>query len=118
MTIHHKKNTPRFWTTTIFSCVPEKVIQIASTFMQHDHTSPEIFSEHLPSSSTVIIPDMAVDDIDEEASTGLGGLILDNSDVELGSDQGLSDISERDINDESRALGMKIGEIPTEYPLN
>jgi len=63
-------------------------IQTASTFIQHDHTSPEILSEHLPSSSTAIIPDMAVDDVDQEASTGLGALILDNTDVELGSHQG------------------------------
>ena len=82
-----------------------------------NHTSPEILSEHLPSSSTVIIPDMAVNAVDQEASTGLGALISDNSDVELGSHQGLSDISERDIDDESRALVLKIGEIPTEYPL-
>ena len=31
--------------------------------------------------------------------------------------EGLSDISEKDVDDESRALGLKIGEIPTEYPL-
>ena len=31
--------------------------------------------------------------------------------------KGPSDISEKDINDESRAPGLKIGEIPTEYPL-
>ena len=81
------KKTPRFWTTTIFNCVPEKSYSTASTFIQHDHTSPEILSEHLPSSSTAIIPDMAVDDVDQEASTGLGALILDNADVELGSHQ-------------------------------
>jgi hypothetical protein len=85
--------------------------------MQHDHTSPEVLSEHLPSSSTAIIPVMAVDDVDQKSSTGLGALISDNSDVKLGSHQRLSDISERDIDDESRALGLKIGEIPTEYPL-
>ena len=86
--------------------------------MQHDYTSPEILSENLPSSSTAIIPDMTVDDVDQEASTGLGALISDNSDVELGSHQVLGDTSERDIDDESRALGLEIiGEIPTEYPL-
>ena len=53
--------------------------------MQHDYTSPEILSENLPSSSTAIIPDMAVDDVDQEASTELGALILNNADVELGS---------------------------------
>ena len=52
------------------------------------HTSPEILSEYLPSSSITIIPDMAVDDVDQEASTGLGALILDNADVELDSHQG------------------------------
>ena len=84
--------------------------------MQHDHASPEIHSEILPSSSTTIIPD--TDDIDQEVSTGLGALILDNSDVELDSHQVLGDVSERDIDDESRALGVEIiGEIPTEYPL-
>ena len=31
--------------------------------------------------------------------------------------KGPSDVSEKDIDDESRALGLKIGEIPTEYPL-
>ena len=31
--------------------------------------------------------------------------------------KGPSDISEKDIDDESRALRLKIGEIPTEYPL-
>ena len=31
--------------------------------------------------------------------------------------KGPSDIGEKDIDDESRALGLKIGEIPTEYPL-
>jgi hypothetical protein len=61
---------------------------------------------------------MSVDDIDQEASTGLGALISDNSDVEFGSHQVLGDIGERDIDDETRALGLKIiGEIPTEYPL-
>ena len=73
--------------------MPEKSFQTASTFIQHDHTSPKILSEHLPSSSTVIILDMAVDDVDQEASTGLG------------------------VDDESRAFRLKIGEIPTEYPL-
>ena len=50
--------------------MPEKSYSTASTFIQHDHTSPEILSEYLPSSSTAIIPDMAVDDVDQEASTG------------------------------------------------
>ena len=72
---------------------------------------------HFQLSATAIIPDMAVDDIDQEASTGLGVLISDNSDVELGSHQVLGDVSERDIDDESRALGLEIiGKIPTEYP--
>ena len=31
--------------------------------------------------------------------------------------KGVSDISEKYIDDESRALGLKIGEIPTEYHL-
>ena len=31
--------------------------------------------------------------------------------------KGPNDISEKDIDDESRALGLEIGEIPTEYPL-
>ena len=86
--------------------------------MQHDYTSPEILSGHLPSSSTVIIPDIAVDDVVQEASTGLGAQISDNSDVELDSHQVLGDISEREIDDESRVLGLEIiGEIPAEYPL-
>ena len=59
---------------------------------------------------------MTVDDVDQEASTGLGALISDNPDVELGSHQVLGDISERDIDDESGALGLEIiSEIPTEH---
>ena len=70
------------------TCVPEKSYSTASTFIQNDHTSPEILSEHLPSFSTAIIPDMAVDDVDQEASTELGALFLNNEDDELGSPQG------------------------------
>ena len=86
--------------------------------MQHDHASPEIPFENLPSSSTPIVPDIEVDDVDQEASMGLGALISDNSDVELESHQALNNISEREVDNKSKALGLEIlGENPTEYPL-